>query len=326
MVDRPETIRNIIEGLTNYSGNYFSTVSGLSKVDETLPKFYVEQIHNRNNNDNVQQSQFFRIELQADSLANLTTQIKVILALQTNSTAGYNPAANTGVITYKIKAAIDDISRSSTNEASIYNGTFGWISGRDVSEGYYYTMLRFKPDGIKIHQGATINSATLKATAADVPSGTENNPPDFRINGYLGGSIPSPTDTLETPWTANNTITQYSDATAPQPWVTDTEYSLTTSDINSILEIIQECVDDPDFDGDIGLFFAHELGGGSALRGYGIYTYDASNTNPTKYTEIDINYDFSSDYPYWIKLDLIDEPYNPNEFKALIECEARWTI
>ena len=195
--------------------------------------------------------------------------------------------------TYTIKEYTDDISRSAANETVILADIVSQVSNNLGALSTMYTMFRFKSD-ISIRQGLTVNSSTLRLTSN---GGTNlTTAPDFRIHGYLGGSIPSPTDTLKAPWTANNTTDVFSDVNPAfaDAWVAGTEYSLTTSDDESILELIQEMVDDAGFDGDIGLFMEYETGVGGSIA-YEFFALNSSNSNPTKMPELDVNFNWTNE-------------------------------
>ena len=315
MTERPETIKNIIDGLTNYSGNYFSNVTGISKVNEALPKFFVKQIYNRNNNDNVQQSQFFRIELEADSQSNLTQQIKDILALQTNSTAGYNPATSILATTYEIVPYTDDSSLDK-NDANRLTGDTNRIT--ELAGTGYYTMMRFTSSK-KIGQGAIINNAQLKITAKNTNA---DDSPIFYFRGWRGGSVGDPSTTNRITWESNETVQTLSEDDVTG-WTAETEHIFTGDDIRSILLVVQEMVDNAGFDNEFGFILSLV----NSADTFDFYAKDVGDSNPTKYPVLELNvYEITSDYPYWIKMDLIDDKPDANKFKALIECEARWTI
>lgn len=129
MVEHSQQIRNIIEGLTSYLGHYYPKSPHITGVDEALPRFFVKDIEDRFNNNGVQQSEFFSIELEADSLANLETQIKDILGLSTNGSAGWNLSTSVLSYTVKINSYTDDISRNVDDEAgTILAGDHGRIA------------------------------------------------------------------------------------------------------------------------------------------------------------------------------------------------------
>ncbi len=311
MTDRPEQIKNIIEGLTNYSGNYFSIVTGISKVDEALPKFYVKQIYNKNNNDNVQQSQFFRIELEADSTSNLLTQIKAILALQTNSTAGYNraitPLWHKGVLF----AFTDDISRKNDDSDPLTGDT-----GR-LSNDEYVLFLRFRMPP-QIIQGITLLDARLKLTPKNTVA---EDTPKWNIGNQIGVVL-DPTTSTNTQW-----ILKIGSGIIDPPlganWTKDIVAIIAQGDFAHIVDILQEAVNDANYDGNLGI----RISSLDPIGQFDFYAKDIGDSNPTKVPLLELNtIAVDEEYPYWIKMDLIDDKPSANKFKALIECEARWTI
>lgn len=131
-IEKIQQIYNIVGGLTSYSGDFAVNDKQINTVDEVKPKFLVKPIPDRFEGNHVQGSEFFKIELAADNLVNLETQIKDILALQSNASAGYNVSTSVfnGIKhTIKIILYTDDISRNVDDEAgTIKDGDHGRIA------------------------------------------------------------------------------------------------------------------------------------------------------------------------------------------------------
>lgn len=315
MVGRTEQIKNIIDGLTNYSGNHYSNIDKVGLVNAPLPKFLVIPNQEKHNNTNVYHGQFFRINLQADTLANLETMIDTILGLATDAANGYNPATSILATTYKIDPYGDDSSLDK-NDANRLTGDTNRIT--ELSGTGYYTMMRFTSSK-KIGQGAIINNAQLKITAKNTNA---DDSPIFYFRGWRGGSVGDPSTTVQATWESNETVQTLSEDDVTG-WTAETEHIFTGDDIRSILLVVQEMVDNAGFDNEFGFILRLV----NSADTFDFYAKDVGDSNPTKYPVLELNvYEITSDYPYWIKMDLIDDKPDANKFKALIECEARWTI
>lgn len=328
MVDHAEQIKIIIESLTSYKGGYYSLQTDISKVDEVLPKFLTIPNPNKFNNTNVHQGEFFNIELQADSLENLETMIKDILGLATDAADGFGLGMGlTREETFTIKTYTDDISRNllPTEGAEIWAGVKGRMYDQTPPGGVddWYIFIRFI-DQLRypLPQGTQLISGVLKVTCATDIATTKR---PFIIKGYKGGSIPDPTNTLMPVWELANTTVTYQNGDHGANWDPNVEYTLDGSDSDSILDILQEVLDDAGFDGDFGFSMLHDVA--EEVGTYDIYTKDVADSNPTKYPKLDLTWTEAwTGFPFWVEFTTVRKPYNANKWQAMIECEARWGL
>lgn len=328
MVNHNQQISFIIEILTSYNGAYYPNKGKLSAVEESLPKYIVLPLPNKHNNSNVHEGEFFKIECEADTLENLETMIKDILGLATDAAAGFSLGLDTTrTETFTIKDYTDDISRDLTSsETEIMAGVTGMVYDQTPPGGiddWYYLVKFVNQLGIPIPQGTQLTTAVIRVTSAQSYGNEVHRA--FIINGFKGGSIPSPTDTLFGVWDNNDTTKQYKNGDHGAYFLVDTEHTLDGSDSDSIIDVIQEIIDDAGFDGDFGLSFLHDVS--EAAVPFKWYSKDVSNTNPTKYMELDLVWPQDWDgFPFWITCELIDKKYDDNHFRATIEIEAHWGL
>lgn len=183
----------------------------------------------------------------------------------------------------------------------------------------YYIIVKFKSN--KIAQGQDLSAAVLRVTAYNSKAEAR---PDIRIYGYKGGSIPDPTDTLIGVWDNNDTTKNFErPVSLGENWTAGNEYPLTTGDGDTILEVIQEIIDDTGFDGDFGIRFNPSSGAGGV--DIEIYTIDSGDSNDGKYMELDLTLD-KTGFPFWIDCKLVKKPHTNNNWFATIEIEARWSL
>lgn len=223
--------------------------------------------------------------------------------------------------TFSIEVYTDDISRNVDDESgTVKDGDHGRIA-TDTGDNWY-TISRFVNKGNRVKQGETLTAATLRITAHNSKATKEI---DLRIIGYKGGSIPDPTSTLIAAWITGNTTKTYNinNPNLPTNWTAGTEYSLTTSDSDSILEILQEIVDDAGFDGDFGLYFSAAPGFTALLQ---IYTVDSGDSNDGKYMELDITYQFIDEDIFDIQLISAPSSKEGSRFKAQVVLEINQSV
>ena len=327
MVDHAEQIKIIIESLTSYKGDYYSLQTDISKVDEVLPKFLTIPNINKFNNSNVHYTEFFNIELQADSLENLETMIEDILGLATDAADGFGLGMGlTRTETFTIKTYTDDISRNlDESETEIQAGVKGTMYDQTPPGGVddWYIFIRFVNQlRYTLPQGTQLTSGVLRITAVN-NIGTATKP--FIIKGYKGGTIPDPTNTLMAVWELGDTTVTYQNGDHAGNWDPNVEYTLDGSDSDSILDILQEVLDDAGFDGDFGFSMLHDVTEEDGP--FEIYTKDVADSNSTKYAKLDLVWTEAwTDFPYWIEFTILRKPYNANKWQATIECEARWGL
>ena len=165
-------------------------------------------------------------------------------------------------------------------------------------------------------------SGVLKVTCATDIATTKR---PFIIKGYKGGSIPDPTNTLLPVWELANTTVTYQNGDHGANWDPNVEYTLDGSDSDSILDILQEVLDDAGFDGDFGFSMLHDVA--EEVGTYDIYTKDVADSNPTKYPKLDLTWTEAwTGFPFWVEFTTVRKPYNANKWQAMIECEARWGL
>lgn len=181
----------------------------------------------------------------------------------------------------------------------------------------WYVIVRFNSE--KILQGQQLAAATLRVTAFNTTTQTNT---DFGVYGFKGGSVPDPTSSLIAAWIAAKTTKTFAvSADLGEQWTAGHEYSLTTSVADTILEVLQELIDDSDFDGDFGLYFYAATGAVDQE----VYTIDSDNSNDGKYMELDLEME-KENYPFWIDCKLVKKPYLTNMWRATIEIEGRWGL
>ena len=187
----------------------------------------------------------------------------------------------------------------------------------------WYIILRFVDPTNRISQGQTITAAALRVTAFNSRLTKEL---DIGIYGFKGGSIPNPTDTLLGVWDNNDTTKKYdtNNPNLPTNWTAGTEYTFTTSDDDSILEIIEEIIADAGFDGDFGLRFTEAVGAGSVA--VEIYTIDSLNSNKGKYMELDITYDYVNEDIFDIQLISAPSSKKGDRYKAQLVLEINQSV
>ncbi len=313
MVGRTEQIKNIIDGLTNYSGNHYSNIDKVGLVNAPLPKFLVIPNQEKHNNTNVYHGQFFRINLQADTLANLETMIDTILGLATDAANGYNPGTSELIHKGILSAYTDDVSRDN-EDLNPLTGDTGRLTNDD-----YNAFMRFKVSPA-VSRGDTLLNARLRLTPKNTVA--ENNP-TWQINNQLGAVLdPSSGQGLSKAWWIVKIGSSVVNPVLTANWTTDVEQIITTGDVDAMIDILQEALDHAEYDGNLGLYF-HSLDADQ----FDFYAKDSADSNPGKYPVLDlITVVIDSDYPYWIEFTVIRDPYDANTFKAVIECEARWGL
>jgi hypothetical protein len=226
--------------------------------------------------------------------------------------------------TYSIQEYTDDISRNAEDESEILSGTTARLEETPSAfPDDWYILVRFINEGIPIKQGLQLVSGSLRITPS---TSRGDNMHNLTITGYKGGNIPDPTTTLIGVWDNGDTTKVFADELGGLPainWDKDEEITLTVSDGDSILEVLQEIIDDAGFDGDFGMALTV---GSEDENPYFAYAFNSSNSNPDKYMEIDIVYNYANEDIFNIRLISAPSSKIGDKFKAQIVLEINQSV
>lgn len=317
MVDHAEQIQIIIEALTGYSGGFFSKINKISKVDEPLPKFLVIPNPDLFDNNHVQNSEFFNIKLQADSLANLETMINSILSFSENQ-----PQIDFNTSNVIFSATANEIANFTasvgeynlpTFKLNVVNPTPSMTETGNRKGGLWRFQLsnltRIIYD-LYLAGHIDLTTAFFFTTTAFIDA-----TPDFDLRVLDEDNISHTAQAIALG--VNHTATTAS-VVKTDAFIADTEHEF------NVLTLLTELMEREDFEFDYLMFVAMNFA-----------PSDSINTNPFTsgaefYAHLDIEFDFSSAFvavmPFFIKFKMTRKPYNSNAWHAIIECEARWSF
>ena len=326
-LDHAEQVKALVEFNTGYNGDYYSNKTKLSSVDEELPKFLIIPIPKRFNSDNVQYSEFFEILCQADSLTNLETMIEDILGIEKK----YNPGGN---LIEAVTGNDEDDVDFNTGSWDRYNhpacdfnavksgggqgiGSTGLGAYKNDTTGF---LTRFQiTSTIAAAAKAFVRNPTLGTfvvTYAIECKTNGSNTEQFRLAGWLLTDFLTAPEDLPFSGIGSDVIVPTIDIVSDnRVFVAGTVYTYTVTDM------IEEFFTLTDFNWNyLTLVGLNYLNDDNTLSFYS--NDDDDNLDPT----LTFTFTITAPLPFFVKFKTIDKPYNANKFKALIECEARWTI
>lgn len=312
MTTQTQQVETLIGFETGYSGGSFPTEKNLGAVDSANTKFHVKQILNPTNN-NVQYSEFYKVKVECD-IANERAVKEKVMQMTSDSANGYN--INDGTATLTIKDSADDISFQ-IDGSNPFLDSYEGIYSKMQYTSHWYNVIRFQTPKMA---GYTLTNAEFKIYAQN--SQAISKFPDFIVFKIAESGSPSlytrPSDLPPAVSVSTGMVTLSSN------WTANTLYTISSGDAGNLYPAIQELFDSTDYIKNISILFDSDYADiSSELRGYAL---DSADSNSGKYPELDLEFSYPTDYPYWINIVYQKSKNNNNRCTMEFEIEARWDV